>query len=245
VAGGLVGLLLAKACLPLVTGALPAVRDLGTLLVPVSLDAALDWRGFTFTFVVCSAAALLAGFAPAWHAARANLNDSLKSLTPDPRRARLRSLLAVAQVAICTLVLADSALLVTTLRRLAAAPAGFDRDHVVTFTMDTTFARYTPEQNRQLALRLEREARAIPGVAQAAIGSRSLMRGSGIKTAVALPGQRAGHELNTSTNTVSPAWFETMGIAIVAGRVLVEADGAEHKLTPVVVNQSFVRRFFP
>jgi predicted permease len=244
-AGGLAGLLLAKACLPLAAGALPAIRDLGTLLLPVSLDAALDWRGFAFTLVVCSAAALLAGIAPAWHASRANLHDSLKSLTPDPHRARLRSLLAIAQVAICTLVLADSVLLVTTLRRLAGAPAGFDRDHVVTFTLDTTLARYTPEQNRQLAMRLEREARGIPGVAHAAIGSRSLMRGSGIKTAVAMPGRRGGHELNASTNSVSPAWFETMGIAILAGRNLVEADGAAQSLTPVVVNQSFVRRFFP
>ena len=225
-AGGLVGLLLAKVGLTLATGALPAMRDLGTWLVPVSLDVTLDGRAFVFTLAVCSAAALLAGLAPAWHAARANLNDSLKSSSPDPRRARLRTVLTVAQVAIGTLVLAVSSLLVVTLHRLANAPAGFDRDHVVTFTMDTEFARYTPEQNRALALRLEREARAIPGVAQAGMASRSLMRGSGFKTAVALPGTRSGHELNASTNKVSPAWFEAMGMTILAGRGLAESDGA-------------------
>ena len=90
-AGGLVGLLLAKVGLTLATGALPAVRDLGTWLVPVSLDVTLDGRVFAFTLAVCSAAALLAGLAPAWHAARANLNDSLKSNSPDPRRARMRT----------------------------------------------------------------------------------------------------------------------------------------------------------
>jgi predicted permease len=244
-AGGLAGLLLAQVCLPVVNGALPVVRDVGNLLLPVSLDAALDWRVFAFTLAVCTAAALLAGLAPAWHAWRANLNDSLKSIAPDPRRARLRMLLTVAQVAIGTLVLAVSALLVTTLHRLASAPAGFDRDHVITFTMDTGFARYTAEQNRDLALRLEREARAIPGVAQASTASRSLMRGSGFKTAVALPGMRSGHELNASTNKVSPAWFETMGITILAGRGLAETDGAQRTPAPVMVNQSFVRRFFP
>ena len=106
-----------------------------------------------------SAAALLAGLGPAWHASRSNLTDSLKSNLPDPGRARMRTLLTITQVAIGTLVLAVSALLVSTLHRLATAPAGFDRDHVVTFTMDTEFARYTPEQNRDLIARLEREAR--------------------------------------------------------------------------------------
>ena len=244
-AGGVVGLLLAKVGLARAIGALPAVRDLGTWLVPVSLDVTLDGRVFAFTLAVCSAAALLAGLGPAWQASRASLTDSLKSNLPDPGRARMRTLLTVAQVAIGTLVLAVSALLVSTLHRLAATPAGFDRDHVVTFTMDTELARYTTEQNRDLVARLEREARAIPGVAQAGTASRSLMRGSGFKTAVALPGTRAGHDLNASTNKVSPAWFDAMGMTILAGRGLTEADGATRTPAPVVVNQSFVRHFFP
>ena len=70
-AGGLVGLLLAKVGLTRALGALPAVRDLGTWLVPVSLDVTLDGRVFAFTLAVCSAAALLAGLGPAWHASRA------------------------------------------------------------------------------------------------------------------------------------------------------------------------------
>ncbi len=244
-AGGLVGLLLAKVGVARAGGALPAVRDLGTWLVPVSLDVTLDGRVFAFTLAVCSAAALLAGLGPAWLASRTGLVDSLKSNLPDPRRARARTLLTVTQVAIGTLVLAVSALLVSTLHRLATAPAGFDRDHVVTFTMDTGFARYTTEQNRDLTARLEREARSIPGVAQAGTASRSLMRGSGFKTAVALPGTRAGHDLNASTNKVSPAWFDAMGMTILAGRGLTEADGAPRTPAPVVVNQSFVRHFFP
>jgi predicted permease len=246
--GGVFGLLLARACLPLIAGSLPAIRDLVTLPVPVSLDTTLDARVFAFTFLLCSGAALLAGLAPAWHTSRARLNDSLKAAAPDPSRTRLRTLLTVAQVAIGTLVLAVSGLLVATLHRLSNVPAGFDSGHVVTFTMDTTFARYTRDQNRALAERLEREAAAIPGVARAAIGGRSLMRGSGIKTSVALSGQRGPHDLNASTNAVSPAWFETMGMRIVAGRNLNENDGAPGAPgtpTRVVVNQSFVRRFFP
>ena len=157
-AGGIAGLLLAQASLPLIARSLPPIRDLATLLVPVSLDARLDARVFAFTFALCSTAALLAGLAPAWHASRARLNESLKTAFP----ARLRTLLTVAQVAIGTLVLAVSGLLLSTLHRLSSLPAGFDADHVITFTIDTSFARYTRDQNQALAVRLEREARDHP-----------------------------------------------------------------------------------
>src|SRR5262249_5049691 len=70
-------------------------------------------------------------------------------------------------------------------------------------------------------------------------------RGSGVKTGVGLPGTRIPKELNSSLNMVSPAYFDTMGIRLVAGRGFVEADGTRKNPSPVIVNQSFVRRFFP
>ena len=176
--GGAAGLVLAACALPAVAGMMPPLRDLATNLVPVALDLRLNWRVFAFAFALCALAALLAGMAPAWHAERAALIDSLKATTGDPRRARLRSALTVVQVALCTVVLANSTLLVATLRALRAAPAGFDRDHLVTFSVDT-------QAPGDLALRLEREARALPGVSSAALASRSLMRGSGSRPASA------------------------------------------------------------
>jgi cell division protein FtsX len=169
-AGGLGGLLLAKVGLTLATSALPAVRDLGT----GGAGGYHARRALRFCWPSARQPHCSLGVARP-----ANLNDSK---TVRPRRAVCAKVLNVA--AATTLVLAVSSRGVT-LHRLASAPAGFDRDHVVTFTMDTEFARYTPEQNRALALRLEREARTISGVAQAGIASRSLMRGAGFKTAVA------------------------------------------------------------
>lgn len=231
------GLALAIAVLPLVAGAMPPLRDLGTNLVPVALDLRLNWRVFAFACALCAVAALLAGAAPAWHASRAALNESLKAATGDPRRARLRGALTIVQVAICTVVLVNSALLVATLRALRAAPTGFDDTRIVTFTVDGVVP---PE----LALRLESEARAIPGVESAALAGRSLMRGSGMKTSVGLTGSRNGRDLNASTNLVAPNYFRTMGMRLLQGRNLASGDGlAGRNPKPVVVNQAFVHRF--
>jgi predicted permease len=242
--GGVGGLALTRACLPLVAGALPPLRDLATHALPVALDVKLDWRLLGFTVLLCAVAAVLAGVSPAWHAARTNLVESLKSAMPDPRRARLRAWMAAGQVAICTIVLANSALLVETLRQLEAAPTGLDRDHVVTFTVDPQLAGYTPEQANAAVLRLEREARNLPGVASVSLAARGLMRGSGLKSSVGLPGTRNTERLNASINTVAPEYFDTMGMKIVAGRNLEESDGGDQKPGRVVVNQAFVRRFF-
>jgi predicted permease len=237
--GGAAGLALAASALPVIANRMPPLRDLATTLIPIHPDIRLDWRAFGFAFLLCAIAALLAGIAPAWHAARASLVDSLKSTASDPRRARLRAILTVAQVAICTVVLSNAALLLATLHALRSAPPGFDRDHVVTFTVETSHPG-------DLAVRAEREARAVPGVQSAALAARSLMRGSGWKAAVGLPGTRTRRDLNSSTNAVSPEYFDTMGIRILQGRSFQPGDGAKSlKPRPAIVNQAFVQRFFP
>jgi predicted permease len=245
VAGGAGGVVLARAALPLVAGGLPPLRDLATQLLPVALDLKLDWRVFGFTLLLCAAATILAGVGPAWHAARTSLLESLKCAMPDPKRARLRTLMAAAQVAICTLVLANSALLVESLRQLEAAPTGFDSEHVVTFTVDAKLAGYPPEKATAAVLRLEREARSLPGVAAVSLAARGLMRGSGLKNSVGVVGTRNTERLNASINMVAPEYFDAMGMRIVAGRGLQESDAVEQKPGKVVVNEAFVRRFFP
>jgi hypothetical protein len=107
----------------------------------------------------------------------------------------------VLQVAICTALLAGAGLLVRTLRELNATNPGFDRDQVVSFTVDPMLAGYTSDQADALRLALIDGVRALPGVAS--VGSSSiLMRGSGMKFTVVLPGQKTQGDdsLNVSIN---------------------------------------------
>lgn len=245
--GGLGGLLIAWICLPLVDRLLPPIRNLLTQQLPVTLHIALNMRIFGFTLLLCVCAALLTGASPAWHASRTDLMAALKSGDSTPRRMLLRMLLVGAQVAICTLVLANLALMLETLRGLDHANAGFDRDHVVTFTFDTALQKYTPERTRAFALRLAQETRHLPGVSSTAIAARALMRGGGIRATMGPVGSRvsASNGLNTDVNMVSPGYFETMGMHLLAGRTYADRDTQAHNPMPRVVNQSFVERFFP
>ncbi|MDE3164534.1 MAG: ABC transporter permease [Acidobacteriota bacterium] len=237
--GGAVGVAVAAFALPILAERMPPLRDLAAVRITVALDLGLNWRAMAVVFGLSAVSALMAGVAPAWHAGRAGLVESLKQGPSDPRRVRLRAALTVAQVALCTVVLANAALLVETLRGLRAAPAGIDRARLATFTVEAPGAG-------DLAMRLERGARALPGVESAAVAARSLMRGSGWKVAAGLPGSRNRRELNASSNTVSPEYFATMGMRIVAGRSLAAGDGVrEGQPRKVVVNQAFARRFFP
>lgn len=245
--GGVGGLLVTGACLPLFQGVVPPIRNLLTEQLPVTLHVQLDMRVFGFALLMCGSAAILAGLSPAWHASRTDLASSLKVGTSDPRRVRLRALLVGIQVAISTIVLANAGLMVETLHRLDRMNPGFDRDHVVTFTVDTALQKYNQEQARLLALRLLQETRNLPGVSSAAIAARGLMRGAGLRTTIGLPGSRVSvaDGLNTDLNVVSPGYFETMGMRLLTGHTYDNRDLRGLKPEPVVVNQSFVGRFFP
>ena len=124
--------------------------------------------------------------------------------------------------------------------------AGFDRDLVVTFTGYPYLSGYTVPQEQALLSALTRRVREIPGVASVALAARGVMRGRGIGMTVALVGQQPSTAdfLNTNLHGVSPEYFATMGIRLVAGRDFTGADDPKAKPGKVVINQAFVRRFF-
>jgi predicted permease len=124
---------------------------------------------------------------------------------------------------------------------------GFDRDHVVTFTIDPSLKGYKVEQSRILGKSLLEKASALPGVAAASIASRGLMRGTGVKASFAAAGTRVdvADLLATSLNFVTPGYFDTMGIHLLAGRKFNWFDRDQTKPRRVIVNQAFARRYFP
>ena len=244
-AGGLVGICAAWAVTPLLIRVLPPLRDLDATLLTLSLDLKPNARLLGFSFLLCVACALLAGLPAAVQATRRDLHTALKAARATPRQP-LRWVLVALQVALCTLLLSVTGLLVSTFERLRALDPGFDREHVVTFSVDPGMLRFTPPQSRDLRLRLETAVRELPGVASAGVASRGLMRGTGLKTTYAPSGQTAapGDFMNTSLNWVSPEYFDTIGIRFLAGRNF-RPDEVPAKPRQTVVNQAFARRFFP
>ena len=218
--GGLAGILLTGACLPLLAArsasdsrsesGSPAAR--GTHRHRSSRAGVRD-RGHGST-------AILFALSPALRCARADVTSTLKGGRTTTRRLVAGNLIVMAQVGICTVLLMGAFLLVETLDRMRSMNPGFDADRVVTFTIDPSMRGYTPDQSRTFSNALLQKAGAVPGVSAASIASLGLMRGTGMKATFGVVGSRISPNdfLNSSANQVTPGYFATMGMDLLAGR---------------------------
>lgn len=252
VAGAAGGLLLAYTGIPLAMRALPPIRDRAASLRALSLDAAIDWRVLAFSLAASLLALAIFGLAPALAASRTSLDSVLRGarLTSGGRG---RQILVAVQIALCTFLLAGAGLFVRTFKDLRNTDPGFDSDHLATFTLDLSGHGYTPQTESGLVRRLIARASEIPGVVSASVAARGVMRDRGVSTTVAPEGQRItpADFLNANVNAVSTGYFDTMGMRLLAGRALTEADAppstgaAPARPTNVVVSKAFAERFFP
>lgn len=241
IAGGAIGLCLAYAAKPLLVAALPPIRDRAAVLQPLAVRVDIDTRVLAFSLAITAAATLLFGLWPAIGARR------VVSARGFSGGRRVRNLVLVAQVGLCTLLLCGSALLLENLGRMRSMDAGFERDRIVTFTIDPGLRGYPLEKARLLSKQLLDRTRELPGVAAASLAGRGLMRGTGVKATMAPAGQRAAASefLNTSLNSITPGYFETMGMRVTRGRDFTWSEPVGRKPAPVIVNEAFVRRFYP
>ena len=251
VAGAGGGLLLAYTGIPLAMRALPPIRDRAASLRVLSLDATIDWRVLAFSLAASLLALAIFGLAPALAASRTSLDSVLRGarLTDGGRG---RQILVAVQIALCTFLLAGAGLFVRTFKDLRSTNPGFDSEHIATFTLDLSGRGYTPRTEPALLRSLLARASEIPGVASASVAARGVLRDRGVSTTVAREGQRItpADFLNANLNAVSTGYFDTMGMRLLAGRVLTEADAPSMGPAPgrplnVVVSKTFAERFFP
>jgi len=245
--GGLAGIVLTTACLPLLLRGLPPLRDRSAVLQPLRVHVVLDFRVLAFAMGATLLTGILFALSPALRCARSEVANSLRGGRATTRRLLAGNLIVTAQVAICTLILIGAALLVETLARMRSMNPGFDRDRIVTLTIDTGLNGYTPQQSRIFSRTLMERARTLPTVSAASIASRALMRGTGVKATFGVAGARisASDFLDSSVNDVTPEYFDTMGMHVLAGRPFNWFDRNTGSARKVIVNQAFARRFFP
>ncbi len=251
VVGAAGGLWLAFTAMPLAMRALPPIRDRNATLLALSLDATIDQRVLAFSLGASVLALALFGLAPALAASRTSLDSVLRGARSSGR-GRGRQIVVGVQIALCTFLLAGASLFVRTFKDLRNTNPGFDSGHIATYTLDLSGHGYTPQTEPLLLRRLIARASEIPGVVSAAVASRGVMRDRGLSTSVAAEGQRItpADFLNANLNAVSIGYFDTMGIHLLAGRNLTEADAPPTgpvfaKLANVVVSRTFAERFFP
>jgi putative ABC transport system permease protein len=209
----------------------------------------LDGRVLGLALATTAVVALVAGL---WPALRAREIGSPATLRTGPRAtghafATLRRSLVVAQVALATVLLAGSGLLLRSVEQLLSVPTGFDASRVVTMQVVVPKGSGVNEvEGLALFERVLDAVRAVPGVADAALTSLLPLSGRSFEMyAVSMessPGS-AGNAGVAFRYTVTPDWFATMGIPLVSGRLLSDDDrpGAPQA---VLINESFAARRF-
>ncbi|MGH9613803.1 MAG: ABC transporter permease, partial [Bryobacteraceae bacterium] len=122
----------------------------------VAIPTTPDWRIFGFTAALSFCTALLFGLLPAFQATRPSLAPALKNeagtVSSGTGQARLRRWLVSVQVALSLLLLTAAGLFARSLHKLMAVDTGMNVDHVLTFSIDPSLHKYTPERARRLFL---------------------------------------------------------------------------------------------
>lgn len=238
--GGLVGLWLARSGVDLLVAE----------LVPSSLQQEGISIGGTvigFAVVMVLVAVIASGLVPALQASRASFYQSSRSASS---RHRLDKALVVLEVALAMVLVIGSLLMMSSVRQLQGLDPGFDPHNVLSAKVSLTEARY-PETSRRVDFfdQALAEIRRLPGVRSVAATSSLPMGGHSISSRVA-PGGRPLPPTNdlspTQFQLVSPGFFESMGIPLLAGRDFTHRDDDRYGAVGVaIINQSLADLFWP
>jgi predicted permease len=202
-------------------------------------------RILLFAVGLTALATVVFSLVPVASLARTDLQSALKSGAPGARggRAALRvgRALVVLQVALSLVLLAMAGVLVESVRNFAALEPGFDREHVLLFAVYPAALGYQGPRELDLYQRLRLRLEAIPGVTSATT-SRSRLASSGRDVCTA-PVDGAPPVADYGS-PVSPRYFETMGVPLMAGR---EFDPGDRATSPpvVILSGAAARTFFP
>jgi predicted permease len=242
--GGATGLLLALIGVWLLRVSLPAtIAQIGA----ISIDRAV----LLFTFATTCLTAILFGLAPALRASKPDVNDALK----DGSRSSGLSLhrgyggaLVVVEFTLAFLLLIGSGLLIRSFMRLSSVVPGFDPRNVLTVNTELPNAKYSTDQQRKaFFLQILDRLRGLPGVRSVGVTTQLPIVGHWGSSSFLLEGQAEpprGTAPAIFDSEVSPDYFQTMYIPLVAGRTFTLSD-IELNSQVVIVSASFAQRFLP
>lgn len=241
--GGAAGLVLAD----IVLRAAPSFVPAGTL--PPSVVLRMDWRVMTFAIAAGCLAELASALGPAWQGLRVSLVEAIGcgARMSSARGGRVRTALAIMQVAAAVLLTTGAGLFIRTIWALNNVDAGYQATRVLSLSIGLSFQRYSPpNETRHFYQTAEEEVRRLPGVRIASILSGDLpLDGFTRGQAFEVTGQPPidfSHQPVAQFLLVTPGYFEALGIPILKGRAFTGDDGAD-SLPVCIVSEAFARRY--
>jgi len=248
--GGVFGVVIAKACLPLLVHLIP---HLWLTTEPELIQ--VNRAALGIVCGIASVTGILFGLAPALQVGRQNFAETIREggakVSGERGGRSLRSILAVAEIALSMVVVAGAALMAQSYRRMENIDLGFRPEHVLSFQLGLPDTKYAGAS--QIASFFDRTVRAIealPGAESAGVASG---RPLGDRTSdllsrdFTIEGRTAGDARgpeNAIFRIVSPGYFGSMGVRLVQGRTFSEQDGANAPRT-AIINEAMARQYWP
>ena len=216
--------------------------------IPEETMIGLNWVVLLFALAIAVLTTLICGLAPALHAARGNLQLSMtgsgKGTGGGFRHGRLRSGLVIAEVALSIVLLTAAGLLMRSFFTLTHADLGFNPEHLLyAEVVPAVDDRYDTAVKKKLFFEqvLQRVKR-LPGVMTATV-SIGLPPLGGAGSEITVLEKPHSQHWESMVDLCSEAYFQTLSLRLVSGRVLSETDidSARHV---AVVNQALARAYF-
>jgi predicted permease len=246
--GGLVGLLLNLWLIDLLTALKPAVP------LPLNIEFHTDWRVLSFTILLSIIAGVVFGLVPALQASKRELVPALKDHIVEFSNRRkvlsLRNALVIGQVSISIVVLVAAGLFLRSLNHARAIDLGFDAEHILTLSFNTSAQGYDATKASQFYQQLSGRVQNLHGVQNVSLAQSSPLSYF-YAPALASPVVVEGHEPPAGqnppmigNNTIGPNFFQTLGVSLLNGRDFTDQD-REGSPRVVIINETLARTFFP
>jgi putative ABC transport system permease protein len=236
----------AALAIPLTWAAMRAILALAPAGIPRLNTIALDAPMLAFSLGVSLLSALLFGAAPALLSARQAPGEALKAgaRTASAGPLSLRAVLVASELALSLVLLVGAGLLAKSFARVAGTPLGFHAENVLTMRMNFPSGVENDAGRARLIQQLAANCAALPGVTSAAAVST-----------LPLTGERSGWGIIAEDSpdpdrwimvrgrSVTPTYFRTLGIRLLAGREFTNADRGDSRV--VILSVTAARQLWP
>lgn len=212
-----------------------------------ALDAPLDGRVLAYALLTSLVTGLIFGLAPALQSSSLSPVSALKGfgLASSGGRITLRNAVLVLQVAFSFVSLMAAGWFLRSLYNARQTNPGFESKNLMVISFNLSSLGYSEAEGRRLAERMLTEPRSVSGVRTTGLAENRLLAGIVMARSVSIEGSASNRpEPLTPTNSVSPEYFDTLGIPIVHGRAFTPEDHSGTK-SVAIINEAMARRYWP
>jgi putative ABC transport system permease protein len=214
--------------------------------VDTPFSTSLDSSVLVFALAATLLVSVLFSLAPAAQFWKPDLLESLRTHGPvSGRSLTFRRTCVVLQIGLSLLLLIGAGLFVRTMQNLRLVDTGIQTDRLITFSINPALAGYPATQDVAVRQRILEATAALPGVRAVAATSDPELAGNGVSGDIDIAGYVAkeDEDMDAELPFVTPGYFATLGIPLLAGREFTTADNATSQKV-AIVNESLARHYF-